>query len=150
MRRSRIVAGRYQVMGMSLQLLPWKNPLLVWQIISHKFMRPLVPFAMIFAFMTNLLAFLWPPALLANRLLFLSPPYPLICLSLQCTFYFLAWIGHRLKGKGLIGKLLYIPTFLVDSNASALQGLLSFLSGGQTVLWERVSRREIIPGAKQE
>ena len=149
-RRSRIVAGRYQVMGMSLQLLPWKNPLLVWQIISHKFMRPLVPFAMMLAFISNLLAFLWPSASLEQKLLFLSPPYPLILLSLQGAFYFLAWIGNRLKGRGLIGKLVYIPTFLVNSNLSALRGLLSFLSGGQTVLWERVRRREIITGAKQE
>jgi cellulose synthase/poly-beta-1,6-N-acetylglucosamine synthase-like glycosyltransferase len=149
-RRSRIVAGRYQVMGMALQLLPWKNPLLVWQIISHKFMRPLVPLAMILAFITNLLAFLWPTASLTKRLLFLSPPYPLIFLALQCAFYFLAWMGSRLKGKGLIGKLLYIPSFLVNSNASALQGFLSFLAGGQTALWQRVGRREIITGAKQE
>ena len=149
-RRSRIVAGRYQVMGMSLQLLPWKNPLLVWQIISHKFMRPLVPFAMILALITNILAVLWPSASFANQLLFLRPPFSFTLLSLQCAFYFLAWIGNRLKGRGLIGKLLYVPTFLVNSNLSALRGLLSFLSGGQTVLWERVSRREIVPGAKQE
>jgi poly-beta-1,6-N-acetyl-D-glucosamine synthase len=149
-RRSRIVAGRYQVMGMSLQLLPWKHPLLVWQIVSHKFMRPLVPFAMILAFVTNLLAFLWPSASFANKLLFLSPPYALILLALQCGFYLLAWIGNELKGKGPIGKLLYIPTFLVNSNLSSLRGFLSFLSGGQTVLWERVRRREIITDAKQE
>ena len=149
-RRSRIVAGRYQVMGMSLQLLPWKNPLLVWQIISHKFMRPLVPFAMILAFITNLLALLWPSASFANKLLFLSPPFPLIFLSLQCAFYFLSWIGNRLKGGGLVGKLLYVPTFLVNSNLSALRGFISFLAGGQTALWQRVGRREIIPGAKQE
>ena len=149
-RRSRIVAGRYQVMGLSLQLLPWKNPLLVWQIISHKFMRPLVPFAMVLAFITNLLAFLWPSASLEQKLLFLSPPFPLILLWLQCAFYFLAWFGNRLKGKGLIGKLLSIPAFLVNSNLSALRGLLSFLGGGQTAVWQRVGRREIITGAKQE
>jgi hypothetical protein len=45
---------------------------------------------------------------------------------------------------------LYIPTFLVNSNLSSLRGFLSFLSGGQTVLWERVRRREIITDAKQE
>ena len=149
-RRSRIVAGRYQVMGKSVQLLPWKNPLLVWQIISHKFMRPLVPFAMILAFITNLLALLLPSVSPTNTLLFLSPPYPIIFLSLQCAFYLLAWIGNRLKGKRLIGKLLYIPTFLVNSNLSALRGLIAFLAGGQTVLWQRVGRREIVTGAKQE
>ena len=60
LRRSRIVAGRYQAMLMSAQLLPWRNPLLVWQIISHKFMRPLIPLAMIVAFVANLLALMFP------------------------------------------------------------------------------------------
>jgi hypothetical protein len=45
---------------------------------------------------------------------------------------------------------LYVPTFLVNSNLSALRGLVSFLAGGQTALWQRVGRREIITGAKQE
>ncbi|MEW6403157.1 MAG: glycosyltransferase family 2 protein, partial [Chloroflexota bacterium] len=39
-RRTRINAGRYQVISLASQVLP-KSPLLVWQIASHKFMRPL-------------------------------------------------------------------------------------------------------------
>ena len=48
-RRSRIVAGRYQALLMANRLLPWRDPMLVWQIVSHKFMRPLVPLLMIAA-----------------------------------------------------------------------------------------------------
>ncbi|MGZ9234838.1 MAG: glycosyltransferase family 2 protein, partial [Anaerolineales bacterium] len=66
LRRTRIVAGRYQAMLMSAQLLPWRNPLLVWQIVSHKFMRPLVPLAMIMALGANLLALLIPSASLGH------------------------------------------------------------------------------------
>jgi biofilm PGA synthesis N-glycosyltransferase PgaC len=143
-RRSRIVAGRYQVMLMSVQLLPWRNLLLVWQIVSHKFMRPLVPFAMIMALVTNLLAFMAPSVTLDNRTLYLGRPYSLILLSLQVLFYMSAWLGNRLKGRGLIGKILYMPAFLVNSNYSAVRGLTSFLTGRQTTLWHRARRRDVI------
>jgi poly-beta-1,6-N-acetyl-D-glucosamine synthase len=142
-RRSRIVAGRYQVMLMSIQLLPWRNPLLVWQIVSHKFMRPLVPFAMIMAFVTNLLAFVTPNVKLDNGILYLGRPYSLILLFLQVCFYLSAWLGNRLKGRGPIGKILYLPAFLVNSNFSAVRGLISFLTGRQTTLWQRARRPNV-------
>lgn len=143
-RRSRIVAGRYQVMLMSLQLLPWRNPLLVWQIVSHKFMRPLVPFAMIMALITNLLAFITPHVTLNSGILYLGWPYNLILLSIQVFFYLSAWLCNRLKGRGLIGKILYIPAFLVNSNYSAVRGLTLFLTGRQTTLWQRARRRNVV------
>jgi cellulose synthase/poly-beta-1,6-N-acetylglucosamine synthase-like glycosyltransferase len=143
-RRSRIVAGRYQLMLMSAQLLPWRSPLLVWQIISHKFMRPLVPFAMITALVTNLLAFVIVPDPAKTGILYLGWPYSLLLFCLQVFFYLLAWLGNRFKGQGLIGKVLYIPTFLVNSNFSALRGLISFLTGRQTALWQRARRRNVI------
>jgi cellulose synthase/poly-beta-1,6-N-acetylglucosamine synthase-like glycosyltransferase len=143
-RRARIVAGRYQSMFMAAQLLPWRSPLLVWQIISHKFMRPFVPLAMIMAFVTNLLAFIAPGATLNDGILYLSWPYSLLLLSVQVLFYLAAWLGNRFRGRGLIGKILYVPAFLVNSNLSALCGLVSFLTGRQTNLWQRARRRNII------
>ncbi len=145
-RRSRIVAGRYQAMLMSLQLLPWRSPLLVWQIVSHKFMRPLVPLAMIVAFAANLLAFLIPSASVGYPMLYLGKPYSSIMLSLQLVFYLLAGLGNVLRGKGIIGKVLYMPAFLVNSNLSAIRGLVSFFAGRQTSLWKRARRREELIG----
>jgi cellulose synthase/poly-beta-1,6-N-acetylglucosamine synthase-like glycosyltransferase len=150
LRRSRIVAGRYQAMLMSAQLLPWQKPLLVWQIISHKFMRPLVPLAMIVAFLVNLVMLFAPSASSDNAVLALSWPYDLILLLLQVAFYALAWFGNVLKGRGVFGKLLYIPAFLVNSNFSAVHGLISFLAGRQTTLWQRARRRDLVPDVKQE
>ena len=40
-----------------------------------------------------------------------------------------------------MGKLLYIPTFLVNSNMAAIFGLYSFFTGRQTALWKRARRR---------
>lgn len=131
-------------MLMSAQLLPWRNPLLVWQIISHKFMRPLVPFAMIMAFVTNLLAFVKPNEALENPILNLGWPYSLILLCLQVVFYASAWLGNHFRGRGRIGKILYMPAFLVNSNFSAVRGLILFLTGRQTTLWQRARRRNVI------
>ena len=139
-RRARIVAGRYQAMFMAGSILPWHNPLLIWQVVSHKFMRPLVPLIMIVAFAVTLAACLWPPAL-DPAWLYLASPYNFIFLAAEILIGILALIGESLKEKGFLGKLLYIPTFLVNSNMAAILGLYSFFTGRQTSLWKRARRR---------
>jgi len=143
-RRARIIAGRYQVMGMAHKLLPWRRPLVAWQIVSHKFLRPLVPLGMIGALLTTILAILFP-ALAVNRPLpFLSAAAGwMILLLLQLAFYGLAWLGDRKERDGRLGKLLYLPTFLVASNIAALIGLQRYLTKQQTTMWQRVRRRDL-------
>lgn len=140
-RRSRIVAGRYQAMLMAGSILPWQNPLLIWQIVSHKFMRPLVPLVMIVAFLATLAACIWPPAAQELPWLYLATPFNLIFLGAELFISFLAVFGGSLKDRGFLGKLLYIPTFLVNSNLAAIFGLYSFFTGRQTALWKRARRR---------
>jgi len=140
-RRSRIVAGRYQAMLMSRDILPWHSPLLVWQVVSHKFMRPLVPLMMIVALLASVGALIWPPQVNTARWFFLAIPYNLIFFGLEVLLYVLALIGVLFKGKGIIGKVLYLPAFLVNSNLSAILGLYSFFIGNQTSLWRRARRR---------
>jgi len=141
-RRTRINAGRFQAIAMAKDILPFNRPLLVWQILSHKFLRPLVPFAMIGAALFNVMAVLFPPAM--NGLLILSKPYGLLFLSLQIVFYMLAWLGGKAGDRGEQSKLqrfFYIPTFLTNSNFAALMGFFRYLRGGQSHLWERIQRR---------
>jgi len=145
-RRRRIIAGRYQAIFMASKLLPLHHPIISWQIISHKFLRPLVPFSMIGAALTNLFVLLRPPRVnkSINKLVFLASPFNLIMLALQLAFYALAWIGKYLEVRGQpskLARLLYLPTFLVNSNLAALQGLFHFLKEKQLHLWERVPRR---------
>jgi poly-beta-1,6-N-acetyl-D-glucosamine synthase len=140
-RRSRIVAGRYQAMLMAGSILPWRNPVLVWQIISHKFMRPLVPLAMIIAFAASVAACIWPAPASDLAWLHLAAPYNFILLAGEILITVLAFFGGSLKEKGFLGKLLYIPTFLVNSNMAAILGLYSFFTGRQTSLWKRARRR---------
>lgn len=140
-RRSRIVAGRYQAMLMAGSVLPWRSPLLVWQIVSHKFMRPLVPLMMIIAFLVTLAAVVWPVPATRLAWFYLASPFNLMFLLAEGVIFALALFGGSLKDKGLIGKLLYVPTFLVNSNLAAIVGLYSFFTGKQTALWKRARRR---------
>lgn len=137
-RRTRIVAGRYQAMIRGRTLLPWNRPLLVWQILSHKYLRPLVPFAMITAFLANMVAVL--PRTNPHQQKKQTQLAGIVLLG-QFLFYGLSVLGMMVKLRGKVGKLLYLPTYLVQSNAAALMGLVRFLSGQQTVRWQRVARR---------
>ncbi|MGE5248944.1 MAG: glycosyltransferase family 2 protein [Bacteroidota bacterium] len=140
-RRTRINAGRYQSIAMAGEILPFNRPVLVWQILSHKFLRPLVPFFMISAMIFNVLAVLNPPA--SHAFWLLGMPWSAILLGFQVLFYGMAWLGTRYAGakrKGRFMKLLYLPSFLTNSNLAALQGLAKYLRGGQFHIWERIQR----------
>ena len=141
LRRSRIVAGRYQAMLMAGSILPWKNPLLVWQIVSHKFMRPLVPLLTLLAFAATVAACLWPSMATSRGWLYLAPPLNYVFLAVEILIGILAVFGSSLKKLGVLGKLLYLPTFLVISNMAAVIGLYTFFTGRQTALWKRARRR---------
>lgn len=141
-RRARINAGRYQAIAIAGNLLP-KEAILRWQIISHKFLRPLVPFFMIAIFLTNILAVLFPHSR-PQGLLYHSYSFSLILLTAQILFYLLAFTGTLLekhKGGGSARLLLYLPTFLVNSNYSALLGFLQYIKGKPGHLWQKAQRR---------
>lgn len=141
-RRTRINAGRYQAIAMAGQLLPFNNPILVWQIISHKFLRPLVPFCMISLVVLNFTAVLYPPQ--GGGVIYIGAPFNIIILSLQTLFYTSAWFGAqsaKRKNQGKLMRLLYLPTFLTNSNFAALKGFFQYLRGQQSHIWERIQRR---------
>ncbi len=129
-RRARIVAGRYQALALAPGWLPWDRPRVVWQVLSHKFTRPLVPVAMLGALAANLALAVEGPLMWRGLL------------GLQALFYVLAGLGERLKRWGPLGRLLYLPAFLVNSNLAALMGLARFLTRRQTSVWERARRIE--------
>lgn len=149
-RRKRIVAGRYQAIFQANRLLPWNRPFVVWQIVSHKFMRPLVPLFMLGALLASLLTLIFPDYA-GYSLLVLTPPFNWIVFSLQIAFYFLA-LGGRFLENRKIGwlRIFYIPTFLLNSNWAALLGMLSFFSGKQTSLWVKTARYDSPQGSKDK
>ncbi|PWH11785.1 MAG: glycosyltransferase family 2 protein [Anaerolineae bacterium] len=137
-RRTRMVAGAYQTVAMAGELLPFNRPLVLWQVISHKYLRAYVPFAMILALISNLALVVFPPK--AGSFWQLAYPFNVIFLALQAGFYGLAVFGNFVRFKGPLGKLLYLPTFLVNSNYAVLMGLFSFLTNKNIHLWQRVER----------
>jgi len=148
-RRKRIVAGRYQAIMHADRLLPRNRPFVVWQIISHKFMRPLVPIFMIAVLLFNILALIFP-ARIGLPLLVLAAPYNWITFSIQVAFYLLA-IGGRLLEKRDIGwfRIFYVPAFLFNSNWAALEGLYRFVAGEQTTLWAKTSKYDSTQKSKE-
>jgi poly-beta-1,6-N-acetyl-D-glucosamine synthase len=139
-RRARIISGRYQTIARSADILPFQRPLWVWQIISHKFMRPLVPFLMILAF-AGAIGSVFFPAARTPAALWLAPPWNWIALVSQIGFYLSAWIGKYAGHLGTPGKIFYLATFLVNSNIAALRGFWRYIRKTQTTQWKRAQRR---------
>ncbi len=141
-RRTRINAGRFQAIAMSRKILPFNQPHLIWQIFSHKFLRPLVPFCMIFVAISNVLLVLLPSD--ASPILYPGKVFFAILLALQIIFYVAAWLGGQTLRQGnqsKITKVFYIATFLVNSNLAALNGFIQFARGQRSHIWDRIQRR---------
>jgi biofilm PGA synthesis N-glycosyltransferase PgaC len=141
-RRTRMNTGKYQAIFMSYGLLPFNRPVLLWQIISHKYFRAFLPFGFIGALLTNIFLVLIQRDT-STSLLRMSAPYAWTFLSMQLFFYLLAVLGNFVKFQGLLGKLIYLPTYLVNSNIAILRGFYGYISGKQTNIWERVRRGNV-------
>src|SRR5258706_2711845 len=135
-RRSRMNAGKYQAIFLSYSLLPFNRPLVLWQIVSHKYCRAFLPFGFIGALVANILIAL----LQANSP---SSYFYSVLLLLQIFFYAVAVLGNRVKFRGFLGKIIYFPTYLVNSNMAILRGFYGYMSKKQTNVWERVRRDNV-------
>ena len=140
-RRSRLTAGRFQIISMSRDYLPYLPPLLQFQVISHKFLRLAIPHLMIGALLSNILF-----VLLSMRT---SPSLWTVVMSaaliFQAIFYGLAIVGkllfEKLPKRSKLVKLLMLPYYLCATNFAGIAGLANFISGKRTVLWQQASRR---------
>lgn len=128
-RRRRISAGRYQLL-FKPQWWPWQHPAGLFQLVSHKFLRLLLPFFMILALVANTAVLLRRPVRLLMRLTFVG----------QLAVYGLAalgWLAEKRQKKAKIPAAAY---YIVSGNFSSLLGLWRLLSGKQSVLWEKARR----------
>jgi biofilm PGA synthesis N-glycosyltransferase PgaC len=124
-RKVRTLTGNFQLLKLMPELLlPWRNPVFV-QFVSHKVGRLLVPYFLLFLFLSN--PFLQGAA---YRGLF----------ALQCGWYLLAFAGAVITGRrasltgGRMKSLALFPyTFLV-MNWAAVVGLHYFLNR-RTDVW---------------
>ena len=140
-RKSRIAAGRWQIVAPMLRL-GLRRPGFVAMFVSHKLLRLLVLPLLAAAFLGNLVAVLLRPADVSTTwpLLNLDAPWGELALAAQLAFYLAAWVGALLDRRGKRVKLFYFPYFFLASQAAALAGLLRFWSGRQSVLWNKARR----------
>ena len=132
-RKIRIAAGNLQSILRMPELLnpfrPFRHGLLAFQYISHKFLRSfVVPFCFIALIPLNLF-------LLIN-----SRDLYLLVFVLQIVFYAVAVAGYLLKNRRFVNGLFFIPLYIVFMNVSSLIGIFRYLSGRQSVLWEKAIR----------
>jgi poly-beta-1,6-N-acetyl-D-glucosamine synthase len=129
-RRARIVAGRYQALMATLPRLVRRRPLVAWQVVSHKGLRPMVPLAMAVAAVSN--AVLLRSSVLARW-----------SWAAQVLFYGLAGLGARAERRGRRPhSVTYVPYYFCRVNGSAIRGMAEVLSGRDASLWQRVARAE--------
>ena len=132
LRRERIVAGRVQAIAMAPALLPWRRPVVTWQVISHKLLRPLVPALAAVGFASSLMALAGSARRGTGRLA------PLLAILGQGVFYGAAAAGRRSEAPGLVPK---VAAYVVDSNRSSLIGAISYLRGQRNAMWAKAERQ---------
>lgn len=129
-RKIRIAAGGFQAISRLPDLLnPFKYGLLSFQYISHRILRWTVAPASL-------------PLLMILNIVLLSTGkaiyfFLLIC---QSTFYALALAGLILEDRKLKIKVFFVPFYFCMMNYALVKGFFRFLSGRQSVLWERARR----------
>jgi poly-beta-1,6-N-acetyl-D-glucosamine synthase len=126
-RRSRLVTGRWQALRMLVPQLAGRRPGLTWQVISHKGLRPLVPWALLSAAVSNLA--------IRRR-----GPWTRLLLAGQAVFYAAAALGWRNERRGRRNRLLFLPYYFCRMNAATVNGLRDFVRGSREAVWARVER----------
>jgi len=128
-RRIRIGAGNFQALTRCLPMLNPAMGLAAWAFFSHKVLRWLGPFFMIFIAAGTLL---W---LLAGS------PSALPLLFGQAVFYAAAWAGWRGHSiSGPVRKITGTAHHFTAMNIALLLGFFRWLKGSQKAAWNRTQR----------
>jgi cellulose synthase/poly-beta-1,6-N-acetylglucosamine synthase-like glycosyltransferase len=133
-RKVRIAAGACQALGLLPQCLNiFKYPLLSFQYLSRRVLRWLFcPLLLVVLFISSFYS------VLTN-----ATAFSFWLVTAQFLFYAGAFAGWVMVKQGKPAGLLTIPFYFVFMNTCMLRGFGRFLSGKQSVLWER-SVREVI------
>jgi poly-beta-1,6-N-acetyl-D-glucosamine synthase len=132
-RKGRNCAGGFQAMvRLSSLLNPFRHGLLTFQYVSHRVLRwSLAPLALLLILPLNLYL-AWQQGALYTWLL-----------GGQLLFYLMALLGWYLENKQLRLKLLFVPFYFTLMNAAVYAGFYRFITGRQSVLWEKARRQNL-------
>jgi biofilm PGA synthesis N-glycosyltransferase PgaC len=136
-RKVRICAGAFQAMGRLTSLLnPFKHGMLTFQYFSHRVLRwTLAPLSLLLVLLCN--AFLaWKVGAIYN-----------VILILQFIFYLLAFAGYLMGDRKVGIKGFFVPYYFVVMNLSVYAGLIRYLKGSQSVVWDKSERAQHETGA---
>jgi biofilm PGA synthesis N-glycosyltransferase PgaC len=126
-RRARIVSGRGQALVRLLPLVARRNPRYAFRVVSHKGLRPLVPYAIVAAALSSL------PLVGSRR-------WARAAVGAQAVFYSAAVAGLVAERIGRRSRLLYLPYWFCRMNLATLAGLADFARGRHDAVWVRVRR----------
>jgi cellulose synthase/poly-beta-1,6-N-acetylglucosamine synthase-like glycosyltransferase len=133
-RKLRISAGAFQSMVIMKDLLDiTRYGRLAFQYISHRVFRwAICPFALPLILLLNITIVAGEAGVLYA-----------VLLAAQVLFYTLALLGWLFSGspKGRF-KIFYVPYYFVFMNVSVWGGLVRYLNGAQSAMWEK-ARREL-------
>lgn len=131
-RKIRIAAGGLQAFWRLRNLLiPFKNPVLTFQYISHRVLRwTVAPLCLPIIFVLNIYIFSK-----SNH----HPIYSLL-MYFQVGFYMFAILGYFLEQQKLKLKAFFIPYYFCFMNYAMYRGFFRLLQGRQSVKWEKAKR----------
>jgi len=132
-RKIRISAGGVQsTIRLKSLLLPFKQPVLSFEYISHRILRwVLTPYLMILVFILNMLFVIQVGWFGLYGFLFVA----------QILFYGSALLGRILEAKQMKIKIFFIPYYFCLMNYAVIAGMFRYLFGEQSVLWEKAKRK---------
>jgi cellulose synthase/poly-beta-1,6-N-acetylglucosamine synthase-like glycosyltransferase len=132
-RKIRIAAGGIQsTIRLRQLLIPFKNPVLTFEFISHRVLRWVVtPYLMLIAFLINII--------LVNQV-GIESVYGIV-LSCQVFFYLAALLGFIFEKQQIKVKVFFIPYYFCLMNYAVIAGMFRYFFVSQSVLWEKAKRR---------
>lgn len=132
-RKIRIAAGGIQsVLRLAGLLNPLRYPVLSFQYISHRVLRwTITPFLLVLVLVLNSLIVISGGAFMYHLLL-----------MAQVLFYLLALLGLVMERRQLRIKALFIPYYFCMMNYAVAAGIIRYLGGRQSAVWDRVQRKE--------
>jgi biofilm PGA synthesis N-glycosyltransferase PgaC len=112
-RKVRTLSGNYQLLQLAPWLLSGANPI-VFEFVSHKLMRLLVPFALLAALLSSIA---------------LAHPFYRVALGVQLAFYLLAVLGMLKLKPGAVSRVADAALTFVVLNAAAVVAFAHFVTG---------------------
>ncbi|TQM64524.1 glycosyltransferase family 2 protein [Humibacillus xanthopallidus] len=135
-RRARMTAGRWQTVRHWREILPIHSPVVMWQVLSHKYLRLALPLAMGAALVGS------AAEVMAQRSGSRGPTRAQLLLGAQLGGYAMALAADRIPSElGPLRGVAQALRYLVRSNLASAEGFWKFLRTPEDLaLWDRVDK----------